>query len=699
MIAAMLATISIWVRLSGPQGGNCQSIDVNPANHQTLLCCTWDGSSGGVYRSTDGGREWTLTIGIPLELGYGTSVVRFCPTDTALVLCGTRMMGTNGLFRSEDGGRSWARTNYGEGYTNDIVFAPGSRETVLVVSGLGVARSTDHGSTWHRLLRTNNLWRVGFKPGSPSTIVAGGYSGMYCSRNCGISWDTCLFDRPVYDFVFDPVAPDTMYVAAHTRGVFKVWNLGAAWDSLGNGDRYNTTIALDSARRELFTGGFAYGPVPGGICHSTDMGRTWREFGASQLYDLVCNDLCVPPNDTVIYAAGGYFGPLRLPRRDSVWRHAFAGMCEANIRAIAATNNDVAYTSGSVMGISRADKYGLLWQTLVNTPVCGLPHETEMLPPGLAVSRTNSDSVYATFWGYNPPCQLVFSSGNGGITWQEHRVPDLRSTDQLNTLCVHPFGSETLYLASQRGLYKSTDAGATWRRLDTVLCYHVAVDQHDPVTVYASGMLTLRRSTDAGETWHDFSLGLSQNSEPMMVEPDPESAGVLYAALCGGEMMDPQSGVYVYRRSVGFWQRKSNGLPGPFVIRPRVAVDTRNRCIWAIVPVQGQRVYRSFDRGESWHAADSGLAARGVYVIACGSRTWLGTRGDGVWQWSEGTGIEESLRTVATDGRTKFAPGEEGLPAGTRLFDCCGRKVAGLPRLGVYFVSSKPGMTKVLLAR
>lgn len=699
MMVQVLAVLGVWVRLGGPQGANCRSIDVNPANHQTLLCCTWDGSTGGVYRSTDGGREWTPTTGIPPDLGNGANIVRFCPVDTALAFCGTRMMGANGLFRSEDGGRSWTLTSYGDGYTNDIAFAPGSRETVLVVSGLGVARSTDRGSTWHRLFRANNLWCVGFKPSSPGTIVAGGYSGMYCSRNYGLSWDTCLFNRPVYDFVFDPAAPDTMYVAAHTRGVFKVWNLGESWDSLGNAGRYNTAIGFDSARREIFAGGFAYGPVPGRICRSRDLGRTWQEFGPGQLYDLTCNELCVPQDDTVAYAAGGYFGPMRFLRRDSVWHPAFQGMCEANVRAIAATNSDVAYTSSSVMGISQTTKYGLLWHTLVNRPVCGLPHETEMLPPGLAVSPTHSDSVYATFWGYNPPCQVVFASGDAGLTWRQARVPGLRSTDQLNTICVHPFGSETLYLASQRGPYKSTDAGANWRRLDTVLCYHVAVDPHAPATVYASGSLTMRRSTDAGESWHDFSSGLSPNSEPMMVEADPESAGVLYAALCGGEMMDPQSGVYVYRRSVGQWERKSNGLPGPFMIRPRVAVDTGHNCLWAIVPNGGERVYRSFDRGENWVAADSGLAAYGVYAIACGSRTWLGTRGDGVWQWSEGTGIEEALRPAATDGRPTLVTGREGLPAGTKLRDCCGRRVAGLPGPGVYFVSAKSGTTKVLLAR
>jgi hypothetical protein len=492
-----------------------------------------------------------------------------------------------------------------------------------------------------------------------------------------------------------------MYVAAHTRGVFKVWNLGESWDSLGNGNRYNTAIAIDSARRELFAGGFAYGPVPGRICRSRDMGRTWQEFGPSRLYDLTCIELCVPQNDTVAYAAGGYFGPMRFTRRDSVWHPAFQGMCEANIRAIAASNTDVVYTSSSIVGISRATKYGLLWHTLVNKPVCGLPHETEMLPPGLAISPTHSDSVYATFWGHNSPCQVVFSSGDAGLTWHQARVPDLRPTDQLNTLCVHPFGSDTLYLASQRGPYKSTDAGWTWRLLDTVLCYHVAVDPHAPATVYASGSLTMRRSTDAGSTWHDFSAGLSPNSEPMMVEADPESAGVLYAALCGGEMMDPQSGIYVYRATVSQWQRKSNGLPGTFMIRPRVAVDTTHDCLWAIVPNGGERVYRSFDRGENWIAADSGLTAFSVYSIACGSRTWLGTRGDGVWQWSEETGINSDART-RRQSRSRYptvVAGSLGRRDGVAVLDCCGRKAVGLLMPGVYFVSGKTGTSKVLLAR
>jgi photosystem II stability/assembly factor-like uncharacterized protein len=698
--------VSVWVRLPGPQGAACQSVDVNPQNHRTLLCCTWHGAAGGVYRSTDCGLTWAAAAGIPKEQGYGANIVRFCPADTALAYCGTKVMGTNGLYRSDDGGRTWQPTAFPVGYAEDITFAPGSDDTVFVVTGTGLVRTTDRGASWTEVFHRTYCWCAEFRPGSDETLFVGGYNGLYRSFDRGLTWDTCGFGGPCYDFVFDPSAPDTFYIAAHTRGVFKVWNLGDSWDSLGMGNRYNTVIAIDSARRELYSGGFAYGPIPGRICRSTDMGGTWQEFGPHHLYDLVCNELCVPQNDTVVYAAGNYFGVQRYSRRDSIWHQSEAGLCEANVRAIAVSQADVVYTSGSVMGLSHGTKYGQLWQTLVDRPVCGLPHESEMLPPGLAVSRTHSDSVYAAFWGYNPPCQSVFASGDAGITWREARVPDLRPSDQLNTLTIHPRGSDTLYLASQRGPFKSTDAGATWTLLDTVLCYHVAVDPHAPATVYASGMLTLRRSTDAGATWQDFSSGLSPNSEVMMVEPDPESAGVLYAALCGGEMQDPLSGVYVFRPSAGQWQRKSSGLPGRFMIRPRVAFDVTHGCIWAIVPNQDARVYRSFDRGETWLAADSGLATYMVYFIACGRETYLGTRGDGIWQWTDAPGVGSGSGAWARRARgvptVVSGAGLPPTPGAAAAFDCCGRMVRGSGQRaspGVYFLVGGRGIARTVRVR
>ena len=109
--------------------------------------------------------------------------------------------------------------------------------------------------------------------------------------------------------------------------------------------------------------------------------------------------------------------------------------------------------------------------------------------------------------------------------------------------------------------------------------------------------------------------------------------------MCGGEARDPLSGIYVYRETGDSWTRVSNGLPGRFVLRPRMSVDSALDCLWCVLPNQGAQVYRSFDRGASWHAADTGFLAYGAYCVHSDARTYVGTRADGIWVWESGSGL------------------------------------------------------------
>ena len=701
--------LGAWTSLPGPAGADCRCIDVCVQDPSVLLCCTWHGSHGGVFRSSDAGRSWLPVDGIARDHGYGMNVVRFCPADPQVALCGTRMMGSNGLYRSTDGGHHWNLTGYAGGYVNDIRFAPGARDTFYVISGVGLHRTTNAGASWTTLFEKGMCWRFGVKPGTGDTMFVGSYHGLYRSFDRGATWDTTAFPKRCYDFEFDPRAPDTLYVAGHVQGVYKVWDDGAAWDSLGNSDHYNTTIVVDSARRELWTGGFAFSPVSGRVSVGPGMGDTWRDFGPDRLYDPVCLDLCMVQGDTVLYAGGQYFGPQRFSRTDSVWIPSADGMREANVRAIAC-GGGVIYTAGSVMGVSRSDDGGQTWHTRLGTRVCGIAHNTEMLPPGLVCSSTDPDSVYATFQGHYPILQSVFASADGGVTWSETRVPGLEPNDRLFVLAMHPAGSETLLLATQGGAYRSRDAGQSWELVDSVPCYCVVFDPHDPSTVYSGWIGRMRRSTDRGTSWHDFSTGLPQWCEVMNIDPDPDSAGVLFAALCGGEARAPESGVYVYRSQAGRWARVSNGLPGAFVLRPRMVVDTVHSCLWCVLPNQGAQVYRSSDRGGTWQAADTGLTAYGAYFLYQGDRTYIGTRGDGLWAWDDGSGIRsgDGFETRAAPGATVFFTDEIVVNAGwVELFDHTGRMVGrgegGLVTRdlasGVYFVRADGRLTKAVKPR
>lgn len=669
----LIGLLGAWQQLPGPAGANCRSIAVKPDDDRVVLCCTWDGSRGGLYRSTDSGRSWNPVQGIDREHGRGMNSVRFCPIDPMVAVCGTKIVGSNGQYLSTDAGQTWASTGYAGGYTEAVAWPPGARDTFYVLSGLGLERTTDLGRSWNQVFGRTMCWQVGFRPDAPGTMFIGGLNGFYRSFDRGITWDTTRFGRRCYDFSFDPAAPDTMYLAAHTYGVFKAWDGGDAFESLGNADRYNTSIVLGPARQEIWTGGFAAFPVPGRISVSPDLGRSWREFGPGRLFDAVCHDLAL--GDTLFLAAGEYFGPQRWSRTDSTWHPGAAGMREANVRAVA-TGPGTIYVAGSVIGVSRSTDRGLTWSGSPGSRVSGRVHNTEMLPPGLVCSQTNPDTVYACFEGQQPYLDSVFFSPDAGAGWVGYHVPGLRADDRLRVLALHPRGSETLYLVSTRGVHKSTDAARTWALVDDEASYCVTVDPHAPGTVYSGGLGCVRRSTDAGGSWHDFSSGLPQWSETMNIAADPESVGVLFAAMCGGEARDPGSGVYVLRPGAGGWEKVSSGLPGSFKLRPRVELDAARGWLWCVLPNQGAQVYRSTDRGANWVAADAGLLAHGVYFVHAAERVYLGTRADGAWCLDDPAGIESGAVPLPAAGfhRTVFFSDALQLPEGRhRLLDRSGR--------------------------
>ncbi|MCF8243867.1 MAG: glycosyl hydrolase [Saprospiraceae bacterium] len=143
----------------------------------------------------------------------------------------------------------------------------------------------------------------------------------------------------------------------------------------------------------------------------------------------------------------------------------------------------------------------------------------------------------------------MFRSDDGGKTWQQR---GLEETHHIGRVVLHPTDPNTLWVAAlghlyspnaERGVFKTTDAGATWRKVlfvdENSGAVDLVIDPKDPNTLYAaiwhrerrawnlveSGLGSgIYKSTDGGETWAKISAEGSSF-------PDGEGTGRIGLAI------------------------------------------------------------------------------------------------------------------------------------------------------------------------
>jgi photosystem II stability/assembly factor-like uncharacterized protein len=152
-------------------------------------------------------------------------------------------------------------------------------------------------------------------------------------------------------------------------------------------------------------------------------------------------------------------------------------------------------------------------------------------PSALAFDPLDPDTRYAYGEG-----AALFKSTNGGATWQRTGYPFVPASLSVQNLAIDPLEPATLYAWGDEGLFKSTDAGSSWRAVKAGLKGHnigaLAIDPRHGQTVYAGTDSGLFRSTDGGRSWSRFSRGLPpEGIETLAVDP---AGGTLYALTGGG---------------------------------------------------------------------------------------------------------------------------------------------------------------------
>lgn len=236
----------------------------------------------------------------------------------------------------------------------------------------------------------------------------------------------------------------------------------------------------------------------------------------------------------------------------------------------------------------------------------------------------------------------VWKTVNGGTTFTP--IFDNEGAFSIGAIAIDPNNPSTLWVGtgernSQRsvaygdGVYRSDDGGRSWRNVGLKTSEHIgriAIDPRDSNVVFVAaqgplwaggGERGLYKTTDGGRTWKAVIPG-TENTGATDVVIDPSNPDTMYAAtwqrrrhyytlINGG----PESGVYKSVDGGNTWTRIRSGLPPGDLGRIGLSISpAETNVVYATVEASGvlSGIFRSSDRGSSWERMGNRIA-QGMY--------------------------------------------------------------------------------------
>jgi photosystem II stability/assembly factor-like uncharacterized protein len=640
------------------------AIAIAPSDPQTIYVGTGEADmrsdisfGDGIYKSTDGGATWR-NIGLRDSQQIGSILVD--PRDANIVLVAAlgHAFGPNperGVYRSTDGGANWTKVLGKDDDTGaidlcadlanpQIIYAslwqtrrpPWSVYAPTSGPGSGLYKSTDGGATWNQItgngFPSEGLGRIGIAiaPGNNDkdggagrriyAVVDAREGGVYRSDDAAQTWrrvssDVRVWQRGWYfgGITADPRDPNVVYVAdtALYRSTDGGENFEAIKGAPGGDDYHTLWIAPDDPARMILGS-------DQGAAISVDRGATWTSWfnqPTAQFYH-VSTDNRYPYR---VYGAQQDSGTAAVASRSDYGQITFRdwspiGGEESGYIVVDRTNPDIVY-GGGPFGVVRRFNW-LTAQSFDISPAAISFNGSKLRFTWTSPLVDSSQNPRVLYFG----AQFVLRTEDAGQSWQAIS-PDLTLRDAAKnaapkeggvggevggvvyTIDPSPVRKGEIWAGTDNGLIHLTlDEGAHWSNVtppgveDWSMISLIEASRFNAATAYAAidrhqvddFHPYIYRTYDDGKTWQKIVTGLPETAYVHAVREDSVRKGLLFA---GTEL-----GVFVSFDDGATWRPLQNNLPASSIRDLAIHGDdlivaTHGRSFWILDDIAPLRAW------------------------------------------------------------------------------------------------------------
>jgi photosystem II stability/assembly factor-like uncharacterized protein len=505
-----------WTPLEGMRGKSVRALAMAPSDSHTLVA----GALDGVFRSSDAGATWQRISPESSAEIKNVESIAVDPTNPDVVYAGTWHL----PWKTSDGGKTWKNIKNGVIDDSDvfsIIIDPKQPQVVYASACSGIYKSESAGELFHKIQgipfsarRTRVLKQ---DPANQNIVYAGTTEGLWKTSDAGRTWAKITGSNVIVnDVLVDVQNPEHVLLATDRSGVLASNNGGNSFMTSNTGFAHRQVAALtvDPQDDTTLYAGVVNDKEYGGAFVSHDRGLHWKQMSTGLLvkekYDG--SDVFTIRKTGVHLLAGTSHGVFKLDgerwvpldhvvnekevvvrkatktRKAIVRKEAKTGTLTSRVTDIEVA--DGKWYAASSSGLYTSTNSGRTWE---GGPVLSHAsfHTVRVSPKLMAAS------------GHN----YLVASVDGGHTWYDAKLPQVITS--IRDIAIAP--DDSLWIACREGLYRSSDGGDTWGRLERLPVVNLASIYYDQesrrMLVTAINSTEVFASADDGRTWQHNDTG------------------------------------------------------------------------------------------------------------------------------------------------------------------------------------------------